>query len=285
LITALIRLARPRDWVKNVFVLAPLPFALADGAVVDPLRFALGFAAISLAGSAVYALNDVRDVELDRAHPHKRNRPVAAGLVPIGVALGFSAALAVAALSLGVAVGGTVTLLLGFYLAKDVIYNAGGKHLPLVDVFLISAGFLIRVLLGCALVHVTPSNWLLLCTATLALFLALTKRRADVVLGMGTEQRPSLQGYNLDFLNHATAITAGIALLSYALYSIEGGFFVKGRELASLPFVAFCILNYLRVAHLEGRGGDPMALALRDPSFSVAAAGWLAATGWSLGML
>jgi 4-hydroxybenzoate polyprenyltransferase len=237
-----------------------------------------------LAGSATYALNDVRDAELDRADPGKRTRPVAAGEISSGAALGFAAALAFAALALSWATGNELAVaLIALYLGLNLAYSFGAKHVPLLDVFLLSSGHVIRVFLGCALLGVAASNWLLLCTSTLALFLSLTKRRADVARGLGDGHRPALRGYNLQFLDQATGITAGIALLSYALYSIEAGVFLPGREFASLPFVAFGILDYLRIAHVRGEGSSPVDLLLR-PTFVLAGLGWLVASAWGLGI-
>lgn len=281
-----IGLARPRDWVKSVFIFMPVPFALADGATFRPTVFATGVAAFCLASSAVYALNDAFDAKLDRSNPRTKNRPVASGRISEAAAYAFSALLALGSLGLGWTTGlWAVPALIGTYLLLNVIYSAFGKHVSLVDVFLLSSGFVIRVFLGCVLLAVAASNWLLLCTSTLALFMALTKRRADLVMGMDAAQRPSLAGYNLPFLDQAMGITAGTALLAYALYSIESQFFRPGREFASLPFVAFVILNYLRLAHTEGKGGSPVDLALREPSFLVAGMGWAAAAAWSLGIL
>lgn len=284
MVGALLRLARPKDWVKNAFVVMPVPFALAAGATLEPVSFALGLAAMCLAGSATYALNDTRDAALDRAHPRKRNRPVASGAVPARAALAFGAALASAALLLAFGSGRELAVaLIALYLALQAAYSLGAKHIPLVDVFVLSSGHVIRVFLGCALLGVAASNWLLLCTSTLALFISLAKRRGDVVQGLDAEHRPSLRGYNLQFLDQATGITAGIALLSYALYSIEAGVFLPGREFASLPFVAFGILDYLRIAHTEGAGASPVDLVFR-PAFLLAATGWLVAAAWSLGI-
>ena len=216
----LIRLARPKDWVKNAFVVMPVPFALAEGATFEPLPFGLGLAAMCLAGSATYALNDTRDAELDRVHPRKQTRPVASGKISPPVALVFAATLATSALLLAMASGRELAVaLVAGYLALNLAYSLGLKHVPLVDVFLLSSGHVVRVFLGCALLSAAASNWLLLCTSTLALFISLTKRRGDVVQGLDPEHRPSLRGYNVAFLDQAMGITAGIALLSYALYT------------------------------------------------------------------
>jgi len=284
MIAGLIRLARPKDWLKNAFVVMPLPFALAAGASLEAVPFSLGLLAMCLAGSATYALNDARDAEADRSHARKRHRPVAARVVPVPVALGFAVALAAAAFALALATDRPLAaVLIAIYLAANGVYSLGGKNLPLFDVFLLSSGYVLRVFLGCALLAVAASNWLLLCSSTLALFMALTKRRGDLLDGVDPEHRPSLRGYNMQFLDQAMGITAGIALLSYALYSIEADVFLPGREFASLPFVAFGILEYLRIAHTAGEGASPVDLVFR-PAFVLAGAGWAVAAGWSLGI-
>ena len=158
-----VKLARPRDWLKNVFVLMPVPFALAAGGHLHPVSFLLGVAALSLASSAVYALNDALDAERDRLHEKKRERPIAAGRVSKTEALVFAGALLVAGFGLAALSGARVALLvIAAYVAKELLYQLGLKHVPLVDVFLLSSGFVLRVVLGAELVGTAPSNWLLL---------------------------------------------------------------------------------------------------------------------------
>jgi hypothetical protein len=142
------------------------------------------------------------------------------------------------------------------------------------------------VLLGCALVSVPPSPWLLLCTSTLALFLGFTKRRADLNEELDLMiHRPSLRGYNEAFLDQAMSICAGVAVLAYALYCIEvKNILQPGRELASLPFVAYGVLNYLRMVYVEGIGASPVDVACHSLSTQACAIGWLAAVTWSLGL-
>lgn len=283
----LVRLARPRDWAKSVFILLPVPFALRAGqGQLDPLLFATGVLGFCLASSGVYAFNDVRDAASDRLHPTKRRRPVAAGAVPERIALAWGAGLVLAGLALSAATGRAAELaLVVVYLVLNAVYTLGGKNVPLVDVFLLASGFLIRVLVGCALIGAPPSSWLLLCTVWIALFLAFGKRRADLTRGIGAEDRPKRLGYTAGFLDHAMGIAAGIAMLAYSLYGHETGAFVPGRELASLPFVAFGFLHVLRVAHLDELRDAPVELAFRSRALQVCGAGWVAATAWSLGLL
>ncbi len=285
MLISLIRLARPRDWIKNIFVLLPVPFALKAHAQFDPVPFLLGVAGFCLVNSAIYTLNDLFDADSDRIHPQKCHRPIAAGLVPPWAALIQAAVLFVAGVGLCLLTRrlDAVAIVLA-YIAINVGYNLGLKHVALLDVFLLSSGFVIRVLLGCALLAATPSAWLLLCTSTLALFLGFAKRRADLIEGLGTDHRPSLRGYSLMFLDHAMSICAGVAILSYALYSIDSRVLLEGREMASMPFVAFGILNYLRLADVEGIGGSPVEVAYHSVATQICAVGWLVAVTWSMGL-
>jgi len=284
----LIRLARPRDWIKNVFVLLPLPFALkaTSWEHFEPLSFLLGLFGFCLVNSAIYTLNDLYDAENDRLHPTKCRRPIAAGKVPKGVAALQVVVLLLAGLWLcRAAARPPATTIALVYIVINVVYSFGAKHVALLDVFLLSSGFVIRVLLGCVLVAAPPSPWLLLCTSTLALFLGFTKRRADLTDELDLNHRPSLRGYSKAFLDQAMSICAGVAILAYALYCIEAkGILMPGREMASLPFVAYGILNYLRMVHVEGIGGSPVDVAYHSKSMQICAVGWLLAATWSLGL-
>lgn len=283
MIADFVKLARPKHWVKNVFVFMPAPFALADGAALDPLRFGLGLGAFCCANSAVYAFNDALDVERDRLHDEKRNRPVAAGRVSVRGAIAFAIGLLCASAALTTASGSLGAMVItGTYLVTNLFYTLIGKNIPLVDVFLLASFFLLRVLLGCALLAVDASNWLLLCSGALALFLGLTKRRSDVLKGLDETHRPSLMGYNEGFLDQATGITATMTVFSYALYCMQAGMLIEGREFAGMPFVVFGVLDYLRIAHVRRGGSSPVDMLLKQPTMLLTGAGYLAATLWSL---
>lgn len=280
----LVQLSRPRHWVKNVFVLMPVPFALAAGAVLEPRSFALGLLGFCLAGSGVYAFNDARDAERDRLHPDKQDRPVASGRVPLALAYGWFGLLVAASLALTAASGHVEAVVATTaYVALNVVYSLGAKNVPLLDVFLLASYYLIRVTLGCVLLGVVPSNWLLLCTAGLALFLSLAKRRADLVKGLDGDHRPALAGYSEGFLDQAMGIMAGMTLIAYALYCLEAEVLLPGREFAALPLVVFVVLEYLRLVHVRDAGGSPVDLVLRSPVMLGCAMGWLVAVGWSIG--
>jgi 4-hydroxybenzoate polyprenyltransferase len=286
MLKALITLARPKHWIKNVFVLLPVPFALKAEGVFSPWTFLLGLAGFCLVNSAVYTLNDLCDAAADRLHPRKRFRPIAAGVVPRNVAAAQIVVLCAAGMGLCLAAHRPACVLIAaVYVALNVTYNLGAKHVPLLDVFLLSSGFVLRVLLGCVLLAASPSPWLMLCTSTLALFLGFTKRRADLIEELDLNHRPSLRGYSEAFLDQAMCICAGVAILAYSLYCIEvKGILQPGREMASVPFVAYGVLNYLRLVYVEGIGASPVDVACRSLSTQICAVGWLAAVTWSLGV-
>ena len=285
MVRELVRLARPRDWSKSVFVLLPVPFAWRAGAVISLRDLALGVLAFCATSSAVYVMNDLRDVEADRAHPLKRARPIASGAVAPNVALPFGLVL----FALGFALARTtghprVAIYLAIYVVTNAIYSFGGKQVPILDVFLLASGFVLRVLTGCALVDAPPSNWLLTCSLWVALFLGFAKRRADFARGKGAEEQPARIGYSARFLDQAMGIAAAVTLMSYALYSQEAKVFVHGRELAGMPFVAFGLLHYLRLAHMDLVRVSPVEMAWHSRAIQLCSLGWLAATGWSLGV-
>jgi 4-hydroxybenzoate polyprenyltransferase len=282
--SALVRLARPRDWLKSVFVLLPLPFALRAGAQLDPVDFALGVAAFALTASSVYVWNDLRDAEADRAHPRKCTRPIAAGIVTPAVAVPYAIALLIAGFGLAFATGHrAVPAYLAVYVATNAFYTLAGKQVPILDVFLLASGFVLRVLVGCALVDAPPSNWLLTVSLWVALFLGFAKRRADFARGSGAEAAHARIGYTATFLDQAMSIATGVVLVSYALYSQEAAVFVKGRELAGMPFVAFGMLHYLRIAHGDQVRVGPVEMAWGSRTLQLCAIGWMFATLWSLG--
>jgi len=295
LLTGLVRLARPKHWIKNVFVLLPVPFAVAAALRLKDVAheetrfeigsFLLGLAGFCLINSTIYVLNDLFDAQADVHHPLKRRRPIASGQVPVWAAAIEAVSLCAVGMLLCKASGkqGTMAVVLTYF-SINIAYNLGAKHISLLDVFLLASGFILRVLLGCVLVSASPSAWLLLCTSSLALYLGFAKRRADLKEGLSHKHRPSLRGYSLSFLDHAMIICAGTAILSYALYGIEAKILLPGREMASMPFVVYGILNYLRMVDVMGVGGNPVEVALRSIPMQICGLGWIVAVTWSLGL-
>jgi 4-hydroxybenzoate polyprenyltransferase len=273
-------LLRPHQWIKNLFVAAPLfftPAALSPGAAG---RVILGIACFSALASAMYVLNDWCDREADRCHPRKRLRPLAAGTVSAGKAL---------LLALGLALAGFVlaTLLLpaafgqvlAGYVLLNLAYSFWLKRIAILDVMTIAVGFVLRIYAGGFLIGVTPTVWIVACTLLLALFLALAKRRDDIVRGLEMNHRPALAGYNAVFLDTAIAVVLGSLLVCYLLYTtqVENMARLHSNKLfLTVPFVIAGVLRYLQIALVEHRSGMPTRLAVTDPFMLLTILGWLA---------
>jgi decaprenyl-phosphate phosphoribosyltransferase len=272
---ALVRTVRPHQWVKNVFVAAPLVFAhhLLDRAYL--WREAVAVVAFCLLAGAVYAFNDVRDVEADRLHPTKCKRPVAAGELSERRALIASGVLAVVALTGCVLLSPMLAVWAGLYLAQNLAYSVRLKHVAFVDVGLIASGFLLRVLAGAAAIDVPASGWLLACTGLLALLLALGKRAHELAWaersGKGsTATRAALAGYRLHTVRLAMMVLAVATTGAYAAYTLEArtvAMFHTERLVLSTPFVALGIVRFVWLALWRPRDESPTEAMLRDPWF------------------
>jgi len=281
---------RPHQWVKNIFVLAAAVFAGAVGShaeePVNVVGVLLAVSAFCLGSSAIYLLNDVLDVEGDRAHPEKRLRPIASGALSIRAALAASALLAGAATYLGWIAGGEpyrVLWVLLAYLGMNIAYSIRLKHIVLVDVFCIAAGFLFRVQAGAFAVGVPVSHWLFLCTLFLALFLALCKRRAEIDL-LGDDRgdhRAILLQYTPGFLDQMVTLLAACTIVAYTMYTVSddtAAHFGEDHHLtATVPFVVFGLGRYLLLVQTQKGGGSPTRILLGgDLQFAVNAMLWTA---------
>lgn len=293
LVPGLIRLARPHQWSKGIFVLIGPLFALADGKLQDMPRIELAlatgltFLGFCLAASGCYVFNDLADVERDRAHPRKKRRPLACGQVPVGVAKVFGVCLLIAGMACSLAVPAELRIwvlgLIIVYIANVMFYSAGLKHIVIVDVLSLSSGFVIRVLGGCAAVGITPSTWLLNATLFLSMFLAFGKRLGER-RHMGSDEdatavRSVQQHYTDQMLRMFVVVTGVATLLTYTGYvqsqeagythifasrqsSLDGGF---GMNLLWIT-VAPAMLALCRTITLlmRGRYDDPTDLAMKD---------------------
>jgi 4-hydroxybenzoate polyprenyltransferase len=281
----ILQLLRPQHWVKNGFVLAGLLFGHAWG---DAALVAAGLAAAAafcLASSAVYAFNDALDAPRDREHPEKNGRPVARGAIAPAAAHGIGATLAALALGLALWAGAAVTALVAAYLAINAAYSLGLKHVPVLDVFIIAAGFMLRLLAGTSGIGIEPSRWLLACGFLLTLFLGFAKRRAELerLAGDAGKHRAVLDAYSLAFLDRAVLTCALGMVITYALYTVaETTVALHGtdRLIWSLPWVLLGTFRYLFRLHYRDGGGDPAQELLRDPMLAAAALGWVATVAW-----
>jgi 4-hydroxybenzoate polyprenyltransferase len=270
---------RPPHWIKNLFVFAPLLFTPATLSLSTLRHAALCFAAFSLAASAIYVFNDIQDRDADRRHPLKRARPIASGLIALPVAWSLIALLLFGAIALSALSGAAVAWVIAVYVATNLLYSLRLKHVPIVDVIIISTGFVMRIAAGAAAVEVTPSPWLLQSTGLIALFLAVAKRRDDVVLNLADDHRGSLSGYNAAFLDMCMGMMLGCLLALYIVYSASAEVIARigtDRLYYTVPFVVAGIMRYLQITLVERRSGAPTEVVVGDAFLITCMVGWLA---------
>jgi 4-hydroxybenzoate polyprenyltransferase len=268
---ALVESLRPGQWSKNGFVLAALVFARQ---LAEPRQVALAVAAAGdfcLLSGAVYLVNDVFDLDEDRRNPVKRLRPVASGRLPVRTALLAAILLDVVAFAIAWRLGAKFFLCGVLYAALNLAYSGFLKRVMLLDVFVVAAGFVLRVVGGGVVIHVEISSWLIVCTTLLALFLALSKRRHELVVleSAAVSQRSSLARYSAYFLDQLIVVVTASTVMSYVLYTLSDDARTKfpGKRLElTVPFVLFGIFRYLFLVHRDGEGDDPARLLFTDPT-------------------
>jgi 4-hydroxybenzoate polyprenyltransferase len=266
---------RPRQWTKNLLVFAGIVFAAKLGDFTRWVEAFAAFGAYCAASSAAYLANDVRDAEEDRRHPLKRLRPVARGELPPRDALVLAGALVVVAVALVAPLGLDALAYLAAFAALQLAYSLGLKHVVLVDVMAIGGLFVIRAAAGADAVEVRISPWLLLCTALLALFLGLAKRRGELVL-VGAESapgRPVLDAYSLALVDQLVSVVAASTIIAYSLYTFTAH---SDAMMATIPFVLFGVFRYLLLVHRQGLGEEPDAVLVKDVPILATVALWAA---------
>lgn len=274
--TAWLRALRPAQWMKNGVVAAAYFFAWGDSSQrahvrgVEPLLLELlAVVCFCCVSSGVYLVNDVRDVEADRAHPVKRLRPLAAGLIGPRAALAVAGLLAAAGLCGAALLQHLYVAVLASYALMQLAYTFGLKRVPYVDVFVIATGFVMRAVAGAVALSVRISPWLLLCTFLLALFLALCKRRHEKISldGQGEQHREALVGYDRHLLDIQIGITASATLVCYAIYTLSAETvqrFGTARLGLTIPFVVFGLFRYMELVYRHDEGGRPEKVLLTD---------------------
>jgi 4-hydroxybenzoate polyprenyltransferase len=274
---ALLVAMRPPEWIKNLLVFAGLLFSqkLKQGPqVVDALITFVAFCAISSAG---YLVNDLRDAPLDRRHPEKRNRPIAKRELSEGVAAAAAAALAIFAIAISfVSVSPGVAGLVALYGVTTVAYSVILKRLVIIDVMTIASLFILRVVAGAVAVEAHASEWLLLCTAMLALFLGFTKRRQEAMEEMeeGGTSRPVLEHYSLPFLDQMVAMVTAGAIISYAIYAVNSPL-IGSKMLATGPSVLYGVFRYLYLIYDRNDTRSTAAILTEDPGMIFAGVSWV----------
>jgi decaprenyl-phosphate phosphoribosyltransferase len=276
-IRALIKLLRPRQWIKNAFVLAPLVFT---GKVLDAQALTVSFTALllfCLASSLTYVINDLRDVEADRNHPLKsKSRPIAAGEISVRQAQSVAAVLFLS-LVLLYPFAPEVIQVIALYLVINLAYSFRLKHMPVIDIFCIASGFVLRVFAGAVALAVPVSGWMFVTTFSLALFLAAIKRRQELVLDRdGT--RPVLESYTLPLITRFAEMAAVMAIVAYSLFAVT----VKPELVYSVPLVLFGIFRYWYLVEIFDIGESPTDALLADTQLQVVTLLWAAFCIWQL---
>jgi len=280
ILTGLLISVRPFEWIKNTFVFAAAIFSgnfFVSGALAKSV---LAFVALCLAASGTYLLNDVRDREGDRAHPTKRRRPIAAGVVPVGLALLVAAIAGLGGIGLAFSVNPQTGIAVLGYLLLTTVYSLALKHIVILDVVAVAIGFVLRVIVGAVAIGVEFSSWLVLCTFMLALFLGFAKRRHEVLLleNNAHSHRPTLGEYSPQFLDMMMAVVTAAAVMSYVLYTMDPetmAHFGSRNLIYTSVFVLYGIFRYLYLIHQKSSGGNPAEVLSRDWSLLLAVILWV----------
>ena len=272
-----VKILRPHQWVKNLFLVAPLIFSKH---LFDPQYFitetlaVIGFCLIS---SAVYVLNDIADREADKAHPIKRERPIASGKISVARAVVLDVILLAASFMVARSLSPKYQLIAGIYFLFNVAYSFWLKKVILVDVFMIAAGFMLRVIAGAFAIDVQVSPWLILCTLFVSVFLAVSKRRGEILLNIDSDARPVLKEYDIDFIDQMMTVAASGMAISYALYTVaERTVTTFGTEnlIFTTVFVLFGIFRYLFLIKKHKAEDNPTYLLLTDAVMMLNVLAW-----------
>lgn len=273
-----LRLLRPQQWVKNFFVLAPLFFSPFQVTRIDAVHALLGFLLFCAMSSAVYILNDYADREQDQLHSQKKHRPIASGEVSTTTAFCVFALLLLVSFIGGWLLSLIFFLILGIYFLNNVAYSYFLKNYSLIDILSIAFGFVLRVLAGAALIYVKPSVWILICTILLALFLAIAKRRDDLVQALTQDHRVSLKGYTIKFIDSCMTMVLSALFVCYVLYTTDRNVMRHMHTThlyLTVPFVFIGIIRYLQITLVEKHSASPTKILFSDKFIFFTILGWL----------
>lgn len=278
---ALVKLARPHQYIKNAFLFLPIFFGYRMTDPADLANVILAFISFSLAASSEYVLNDINDIDEDRNHPIKRNRPLASGMISKKEAIVFLGILAISSLFIAILLlNRAFLLILLAYIFLNAMYSYKLKHMAIVDIICVATGFVLRIFAGAVVVSITPSHWLVLMTFLLALFIALAKRRDDLLLASdGKNIRRCIDSYNFEFVSGAMMVMASVTIVSYILYTVSPEVISKhGTE--NLYFTCFWViigfLRYLQITFVHKWSGSPTQVIFKDIFLQIVIFFWLA---------
>ncbi|NOR13960.1 MAG: decaprenyl-phosphate phosphoribosyltransferase [Candidatus Aminicenantes bacterium] len=269
ILVELFKSIRPQQWLKNLFIFAPLIFSENIFHRSMFLQSILAFAVFCLLSGALYILNDLKDIEEDRLHPIKSKRPLAAGRLKKSQAITAFVVLSFVSLLLAAMVNREFLWVCLVYFVLQIAYSFALKHVVILDVFIVASGFFLRVIAGAVAIQVQISPWLLICTTLLALFLALSKRRHEILLldEEAMNHRPILKEYSPYLLDQMISVATASTVIAYCLYTISGETIEKfgtNKLILTIPFVLYGIFRYLYLIHQKAEGGTPETLILKD---------------------
>ncbi|MCO5238006.1 MAG: decaprenyl-phosphate phosphoribosyltransferase [Chitinophagaceae bacterium] len=264
-----LKLLRPRDWAKNLFVYLPLFFS---GDIFNLIKFVNvfeGFIAFCCIASSIYIINDYADLQSDKNHPQKRNRPLASGRAKISIAFIILLILFMTGFLIAYQIGFNFLVLLSIYFLLNIAYSFGLKHIPILDIFIIAIGFSLRIRSGGAIAGVSVTIWMNIMVFLLALFMAAGKRRDDVLLTIssGKNMRRAIEGYTLDFLNILLAVISSVMIVSYFMYTISDRVILRletNRLYFTSLFVMAGVMRYLQIIYVHSDAGSPTKILYKD---------------------
>jgi 4-hydroxybenzoate polyprenyltransferase len=281
MLRALFETMRPRQWTKNVFIFAALVFDKQLLILDSFLRTLAGFALFCLISSSVYIFNDLADIEADRLHPKKKDRPIPSGRLPLGAAWAAGILLVPLTLGLGYLLSASFAAVLATYFVINLAYSKWLKHVPILDVLILAAGFVLRVAAGVTLIHVERfSPWLYVVMTLLSLYLGFGKRRAELALlsAKAGSHRKVLEGYTIPLLDQYIMIVSGTTIVAYSLYTFSAPNVPANHSMMlTIPFVVYAIFRYLYLIEVEHSGGAPEEILLTDRPFQIAMFLWAVA--------
>jgi 4-hydroxybenzoate polyprenyltransferase len=274
-----ISLIRPHQYLKNLIIFSPLVFSVK---ITDPvllLKTVIAFISFSLIASSIYIFNDIKDLEEDKKHPVKSKRPIAAGKIKIFNGLILMGILFLAGCSIAYYLNIHLLLIILIYFTINIFYSLGLKHFSIIDLLIISTGFVLRVFAGSAVANVETTNWIIIMTFLLAMFLGLAKRRDDVMLAnTGTKTRKNIDGYNLIFIDSSMVIMASIVIVAYILYTISPEIthkFNSNYLYLTTIFVIAGIIRYMQITFVEKNSGSPTKILIQDRFLQITIILWL----------
>jgi 4-hydroxybenzoate polyprenyltransferase len=278
MLSALVKSMRPRQWTKNIFIFAALVF---DKQLLIPasfLRTLAGFVLFCLVSSSVYIFNDLADIEADRQHPEKKNRPIASGKLPLGAAWIAGIALVLISLACGYLLSVPFAIVVATYFLLNLAYSKWLKHILILDVLVLAAGFVLRVDAGVRLIQVERfSPWLYVVMTLLALYLGFGKRRSELALlsDDAASHRKVLEGYTIPLLDQYIMIVTGMTIVGYSFYTFSAPNVPANHSMMlTIPFVVYAIFRYLYLIEVEHSGGAPEEILLSDRPFQISMVLW-----------